>query len=218
MDVRDEDEWWKSFHVPEMASLFLQRSNAAELEETIAFLLGELVLRPGDRVYDQCCGTRRPQSGAGLSRHDRCRGRLMRRLHPPGQGGCGRKRGGLRNPPRRCFRVRSCKVLPGGLQLVQQLRLLPLRRQEPDDARPGHKAAAWRPVRLTCRTCRAYFAASRSTWCGRAGSTAARCSGSARARLTFTTVSWSRCGHGTWKAVSYAVPQRPAALPSAPDR
>ena len=42
MNVRDEDEWWKSFHVPEMASLFLQRGNAVELEETIAFLLGEL--------------------------------------------------------------------------------------------------------------------------------------------------------------------------------
>jgi SAM-dependent methyltransferase len=57
MNARNEDEWWKSFHVPEMASLFLQRGNAAELEETIAFLLGELGLRPGDRVYDQCCGT-----------------------------------------------------------------------------------------------------------------------------------------------------------------
>ena len=57
MTAKNEKEWWKSFHVPEMAALFLERNDPAELAETVAFLMRELALQPGDRAYDQCCGT-----------------------------------------------------------------------------------------------------------------------------------------------------------------
>lgn len=49
-------EWWKSFHLPEMADVLLQRS-PAELEATLGFLQRELRLSPGDHVFDQCCGS-----------------------------------------------------------------------------------------------------------------------------------------------------------------
>lgn len=50
-------EWWKSFHVIEMADLFLERSSQAELEETSDFLRQELGLSSNSHAYDQCCGT-----------------------------------------------------------------------------------------------------------------------------------------------------------------
>lgn len=48
-------DWWREFHVAEMADLFLERTEG-ELNQTIEFLSETLQLRPGDRVYDQCCG------------------------------------------------------------------------------------------------------------------------------------------------------------------
>lgn len=50
------DEWWRTFHVPEMADLFLVRQDQSEMEQTIAFLKESLRLQRGARVYDQCCG------------------------------------------------------------------------------------------------------------------------------------------------------------------
>lgn len=49
-------DWWEVFHVPEMADLFLVRSDADELQATLEFLSSELALTAGARVYDQCCG------------------------------------------------------------------------------------------------------------------------------------------------------------------
>ncbi len=51
-----KNEWWKTFHVREMADLFLDRNSKQELCETIEFLERELHLQPGDHVFDQCCG------------------------------------------------------------------------------------------------------------------------------------------------------------------
>lgn len=58
--MRDKTEatsdWWEVFHVPEMADLFLVRSDPEELEATLDFLVEELQLSVDDHVYDQCCG------------------------------------------------------------------------------------------------------------------------------------------------------------------
>lgn len=52
----DDSEWWKSFHVPEMADVHLVRSDPEELAATLEFLTEHLNLSAGGRVYDQCCG------------------------------------------------------------------------------------------------------------------------------------------------------------------
>ena len=57
VEVCEVQEWWKSFHVIEMADLFLQRSSQKELDETTAFLLGNLSLDAASHAFDQCCGT-----------------------------------------------------------------------------------------------------------------------------------------------------------------
>jgi SAM-dependent methyltransferase len=51
-----EDDWWTSFHVPELADLFLARTDPQELQQTVEFLKESLRLERGGRVYDQCCG------------------------------------------------------------------------------------------------------------------------------------------------------------------
>lgn len=48
--------WWKEFHVAEMADLFLERTDQVELDATLKFIIEEIQLSPGCRVYDQCCG------------------------------------------------------------------------------------------------------------------------------------------------------------------
>ena len=49
-------DWWKVFHVPEMADLFLVRSDPDELRATLDFFREELRLTANDHLYDQCCG------------------------------------------------------------------------------------------------------------------------------------------------------------------
>lgn len=49
-------EWWKTFHVMEMADLFLDRKNPEQLQASVDFLRKKLLLNSGDRVFDQCCG------------------------------------------------------------------------------------------------------------------------------------------------------------------
>lgn len=57
MSVQEENQdWWKSFHVIEMADLFLKRHDQKVLDDTTEFLVNELHLSAGCRVYDQCCG------------------------------------------------------------------------------------------------------------------------------------------------------------------
>ncbi len=53
---KQNPDWWSTFHVMEMADLFLERSSPQELEETVDFLMDQLSLSSGMRVYDQCCG------------------------------------------------------------------------------------------------------------------------------------------------------------------
>ena len=55
-DEHVASDWWETFHVPEMADLFLVRNDEDELRDTIEFLTTNLALRTGDHVYDQCCG------------------------------------------------------------------------------------------------------------------------------------------------------------------
>ena len=55
--MSNEEDWWKSFHVVEMADLFLTRSDPDELTASVQFLAEELELDNGAWVYDQCCGT-----------------------------------------------------------------------------------------------------------------------------------------------------------------
>ncbi len=51
-----DENWWETFHVEEMADLFLKRSSAEELDGTITFLRQHLDLKKGQTVFDQCCG------------------------------------------------------------------------------------------------------------------------------------------------------------------
>lgn len=55
-DQNSGSDWWRVFHVPEMADLFLVRTNEQDLQATLAFLTEQLDLRAGSHVYDQCCG------------------------------------------------------------------------------------------------------------------------------------------------------------------
>jgi len=50
-------DWWQSLYDDLVADLFLARSDPAELAATAAFLVRTLHLKPGDVVFDQCCGT-----------------------------------------------------------------------------------------------------------------------------------------------------------------
>lgn len=57
MDLEaQDDEWWTSFHVAEMADVLLSRSDE-QLATTLEFLERELKLSAGDHVFDQCCGS-----------------------------------------------------------------------------------------------------------------------------------------------------------------
>ena len=51
------NEWWKSFHMPQMADLFLDARPPEVLRDTTDFLMRELRLPPAAHVYDQCCGS-----------------------------------------------------------------------------------------------------------------------------------------------------------------
>ncbi len=48
--------WWADLYDDALADLLLERADSAAIERTIAFLRRTLVLQPGDRVFDQCCG------------------------------------------------------------------------------------------------------------------------------------------------------------------
>lgn len=48
--------WWKDFYENTPFHLYLERHDPQELAATIAFLLRELHVEPGARLFDQCCG------------------------------------------------------------------------------------------------------------------------------------------------------------------
>jgi len=49
------DGWWKHLYDDWLADVLLER-DAADVAATVRFLFDALALRPGDRVFDQCCG------------------------------------------------------------------------------------------------------------------------------------------------------------------
>ncbi len=53
---KSKQNWWQSFYDDTPFHLYLERHDPAELEATLQFLTRVLDLRPGDRVFDQCCG------------------------------------------------------------------------------------------------------------------------------------------------------------------
>lgn len=50
------EEWWQSLYDEIVAEVFLVRKDPDEVRATVAFLLDRLAVRPGDAVFDQCCG------------------------------------------------------------------------------------------------------------------------------------------------------------------
>lgn len=48
--------WWKAFYEETPFEFYMHRSDQAELDRTIEFLVKTLVLAPGSVVFDQCCG------------------------------------------------------------------------------------------------------------------------------------------------------------------
>lgn len=48
--------WWPKLYDDLLADVLLERGDAAELAATLSFLETALALRPGQRVFDQCCG------------------------------------------------------------------------------------------------------------------------------------------------------------------
>jgi len=54
-NLNDNNDWWKSFHVIEMADLFLDRPQT-QVDQATDFLIRVLNLKRGNLVFDQCCG------------------------------------------------------------------------------------------------------------------------------------------------------------------
>lgn len=52
-------DWWSELYDDLLADVLLDGTTDAEVDATVRFLAAELALSPGDRVFDQCCGTGR---------------------------------------------------------------------------------------------------------------------------------------------------------------
>lgn len=48
--------WWLDLYDDLLAEMLLVRTDRAELDATLKFLVDKLEISPGDRVFDQCCG------------------------------------------------------------------------------------------------------------------------------------------------------------------
>lgn len=53
---KPKGNWWKSFYDDSPFYLYLERHDPVELEATLQFLTTHLRLKPGNRIFDQCCG------------------------------------------------------------------------------------------------------------------------------------------------------------------
>lgn len=53
----DNKNWWQAFFNEDFSAVLLDRENDPSLVPTADFLVSALDLRPGDKVFDQCCGT-----------------------------------------------------------------------------------------------------------------------------------------------------------------
>ena len=51
--------WWESFYDEHLALVLLDQKQGAHLAATLEFLEQHAPLQPGDRIFDQCCGTGR---------------------------------------------------------------------------------------------------------------------------------------------------------------
>ena len=79
-------EWWQSLYDDTFADFYLVPRDDAELQATLAFLRHRLDLKPGDRVFDQCCGVGTGGGAAGDGdkqvQRTRSHGRRARRSTP----------------------------------------------------------------------------------------------------------------------------------------
>lgn len=48
--------WWENLYDDLLADVLLHRASSSEIERTLNFLVDKLVIVPGMRVFDQCCG------------------------------------------------------------------------------------------------------------------------------------------------------------------
>jgi len=54
-----KNEWWKQFYDEHLAHMLLHPATGEDSTRTCDFLTEILQLSPGDRIFDQCCGTGR---------------------------------------------------------------------------------------------------------------------------------------------------------------
>jgi ubiquinone/menaquinone biosynthesis C-methylase UbiE len=59
MNTESEMPWWHCLYDDNLATMLLENTDSAEVESTVDFLKKHLSLTPGQRVFDQCCGTGR---------------------------------------------------------------------------------------------------------------------------------------------------------------
>lgn len=55
-DAAEPVSWWQELYDDLLATALLERHDAAELEATLAWILAQLEVPPGARLFDQCCG------------------------------------------------------------------------------------------------------------------------------------------------------------------
>jgi precorrin-6B methylase 2 len=51
------NNWWGDLYDNLLADFLMDNRSQQEIDKSISFLTEKLDLKPGDRVYDQCCGT-----------------------------------------------------------------------------------------------------------------------------------------------------------------
>jgi SAM-dependent methyltransferase len=49
-------EWWTDLYDDHLADMMLEGGSAGEVDATLRFFIEHLAIKPGDRVFDQCCG------------------------------------------------------------------------------------------------------------------------------------------------------------------
>lgn len=54
--MNNSTNWWRNFFTDNFADLLLERKDQQQLNQEIDFIYQQLQLKPGDHVFDQCCG------------------------------------------------------------------------------------------------------------------------------------------------------------------
>lgn len=52
-------KWWETLYDDLLAKVLLESTSEKDIKDTVVFLQNILKIKPGDRVFDQCCGTGR---------------------------------------------------------------------------------------------------------------------------------------------------------------